>query len=124
MRLPSLSASEIAAVSAALPLIAYLLADTPEQEDLNQMLLESVQFKLDTRSHDFSDNELRVLLVSVCSAVLYFQNSAEPIFSRVPPEFKASLAPHFFTLNRLYPSFDQFLTRLEARYGVVDDFYH
>lgn len=124
MRLPSLSASEISAVSAALPLIAYLPADTPEQEELNQMLLESVQFKLDTRSHDFSDNELRVLLVSVCSAVLYCQNSAEPIFSRVPPEFRASLAPHFFTLNRLYPSFDQLLTRLESRYGVVDDFYY
>ena len=124
MRLPSLSSSEISAVSAALPLISYLPADTPEQEELNQMLLESVQFKLAARSRDFSDNELRVLLASVCSAVLYFQNSAEPIFSRVPPEFRASLAPHFFTLNRLYPSFDQLLTRLEARYGVVDDFYY
>lgn len=122
MRLPSLSPSEIAAVSAALPLVAYLPAATPEQEDLNQMLLKSVQFKLAAHAHSFSDNELRIFFLSVCSAVLYFQNSAEPIFSRVPPEFMASLAPHFFTLNRLYPSFDQLLTRLESRYGVVDDF--
>lgn len=81
MRLPSLSPSEIAAVSAALPLISYLPAATPEQEDLNQMLLESVQFKLAAHAHSFSDNELRIFS---CPSVL--------------PSFTFKTAP-----NRFFP---------------------
>lgn len=103
INIASLSAEDVSAITAALPLVLQFSADTEEQDMLNEMAVESAWNKLVNRDEHFSMNEMRVIYIAVGLA-------KEHLSGHLPldlaPDEVAELRRHFFTYNRLYSVFD------------------
>ena len=94
----TLSATESAAILAALPLIPCLDFDTPAQQlAFNSALAESAAAKLAERHTVFSLNEIRVMFVAVNAANLVLTG----VLSLDDPELRSQISPHFFVYGSL-----------------------
>ena len=102
----SLSADDVSAILCALPLISYLEADTEAQTQINNALMVTATEKLLAHIRNFTPNEIRIIYIAIaCGANLttYFSDG------EIDAEWKAELAGHFFTLNRLYQQTKDFI---------------
>ena len=66
-----LSFADVQAILTALPIVENFPPDTPEQKIRNSLCCQGARQKLLAGRKDFTQNELRVIAVSVCYAAEY-----------------------------------------------------
>ena len=114
----SLSASDIDAIIAALPILASPeFESTDEQLNRNIALALSATEKLLNRENKFYINEQRVMFGAVLAARDYL-TGALPL--DLDSELKDAISPYFFTYNKLYPHCQKALDEMEARYALSE----
>ncbi len=102
-----LKSSDVEAIACTLPLLDYIEADTPEQQDRNFICANSALEKLLARSGPLDANETRVIAASLTLAKLFLAGKMPELGPYIDPEHLADLKKYFFNINRLEADFNK-----------------
>lgn len=106
-----LQASDVEAIACVLPLLDYIEADTPEQQDRNLACANSALEKL-LALKPMDANETRVIAASLTLAKLYLAGQMPELDPYIEPDHRADLTKYLFNINRLEPMFNDAIAPL------------
>lgn len=123
----NLNLSETEAILCALPLINQVTADSPAQDMRNSIALASASKKLLSMIENSSSpaqkplkpdhltaEDIRIMFCAIGFALDILSGQDSGYMFQIDDEWRADLLKHLFVLNKLYPTFENFVDRIES----------